>query len=54
MPIESSDVMKSVSKLPRHSVDSQIVAVKLKKKVEYKSAYLEEYVRPKVVIVGIS
>ena len=50
VPIETTDVMKTVSKLPRHPLDSEIVAVKLKKKVEFKSAYLEEFVRPKVVI----
>ena len=53
VPIETADVTKTISKLPRHPKDSEIVAVKLKKKVEYKSAYLEEFVRPKNVIDAV-
>jgi hypothetical protein len=38
VPIESSDVAKNVSQLPRHPSNAEIIAVKLKKKLEYKSA----------------
>ena len=50
VPIEQTDVVKNVSKLPRHPSDAQIVAVKLKRKLEYKTAVLEEFIRPKTVI----
>ena len=50
VPIEQTDVVKNVSKLPRHPSDAHIVAVKLKRKLEYKTAVLEEFIRPKNVI----
>ena len=53
VPIESSDVAKNVSQLPRHPSNAEIIAVKLKKKLEYKSAYLEEFIRPKTVITAV-
>ena len=46
VPIESEDVDKTLSKLPRHPDEAKICAVKLKKMLELKSAYLEEYIRP--------
>ena len=54
VPIESSDVTNTVSKLPRRPGESEIVAVKLKKKLEFKSSYLEEYVRPKALISAVN
>ena len=50
VPIESVDINKTISKLPRHPDDAHIIAVKLRRKLEYKSAHLEEFVRPWVVI----
>ena len=50
VPIEIADISRNVSKLPRHPDDAEIIAVKLKRKLEYKSAHLEEFIRPKVVI----
>ena len=43
-------LFRNVSKLPRHPDDAEIVAVKLKRKLEYKQSYQEEYVSiPKIV-----
>ena len=53
VPIENEDVSRTVNKLPRHPDDAEIIAVKLKRKMEYKSAHLEEFIRPKTVIKGL-
>ena len=39
--------------LPRHPDDAKILAVKLKRKLEYKSAHLEEFIRPENVIAAL-
>ena len=50
VPIETADVENNLSKFPRHPKDSEIVAVKLRRKLEYKTVVLQEYVRPQVRI----
>ena len=50
VPIETADVENNISKFPRHPKDSEIVAVKLRRKLEYKTVVLQEYVRPQVRI----
>ena len=42
-----------MTRLPRHPDNAEIVAVKLKKKLEYKSAHLEEFIRPKIVLKAL-
>ena len=53
VPIETADVENNLSKFPRHPKDSEIVAVKLRRKLEYKSVVLQEYVRPQVKILFV-
>ena len=53
VPIETADVENNLSKFPRHPKDSEIVAVKLRRKLEYKSVVLQEYVRPQVRILFV-
>ena len=54
VPVESDIVSKTVSQLPRHPDDANIVAVKLKKKLEIKNTYLEEYIRPKFLVKALA
>ena len=49
VPIETADVENNLSKFPRYPKDSEIVAVKLRRKLEYKTVVLQEYVRPQVI-----
>ena len=46
VPIEQDDVSKNISELPRHPDDAKIVAVTLKRKLEYKNSHLQEFIRP--------
>ena len=46
-------LFRNVSMLPRHPDDAEIVAVKLKRKLEYKSVHLQEFIRPKTVIKAL-
>ena len=50
VPIECHDVSKTVAQLPRQPNDSEMVAVQLKRKLQLKNSYLQEYIRPKFVI----
>ena len=45
LPIEEDDVSRTISELPRHPDDARIVAVKLKRKLEYKNTHIEEFIR---------
>ena len=47
VPIGSETIGKTISKLPRHPDDANIVAVQLKRKLEMKNSHLEQYIRPK-------
>ena len=53
IPLECDDVNKTVAQLPRHPDDAQIVAVQLKRRLQLKNSYLQEYLRPKVIINGL-
>ena len=50
VPIEDKTVSDTISKLPRHPDDANIVAVQLKRKLEMKNTQLEEYIRPKHLV----
>lgn len=50
VPIESDTVSKTITQLPRHPDDANIVAVQLKRKLEMKNTHLEEYIRPKQLV----
>ena len=49
VPIECQDISQNISKLPRKPDDAQIVAVQLKRRLQYKNSYLQEYIRPDVL-----
>ena len=49
VPLECQDITENISKLPRHPDDAQIVAVQLKRRLEYKSSHLQEFIRPDIV-----
>ena len=53
VPIELEDIYKTESQLPRHPQNAKIVAVQLKKKLEYKSSHLEQHIRPDMVIKAL-
>ena len=46
-------VSKSITTLPRHPDDAHLVAVQLKRKVEYKNSHLEGFIRPNVIIKAL-
>ena len=51
VPLGSEDVHKTVSQLPRHPDDAQmLVAVQQKRKLEFKHSYLSEYIRPNTIL----
>merc|ERR1712026_314743 len=53
VPIDSRTVSKTVTLLPRHPDDANIVAVQLKRKLEMKNTHLSEYIRPKNLVKAI-
>ena len=53
VPVDSGTVSKTVTLLPRHPDDANIVAVQLKRKLEMKNSHLSEYIRPKQVVKSI-
>jgi hypothetical protein len=53
VPIEQDDVSRTVSELPRHPDDAKIVAVKLKRKLEYRNTHIEEFIRPSKCIKAV-
>ena len=46
VPIDSRTISKTVTLLPRHPDDANIVAVQLKRKLEMKNSHLSEFIRP--------
>ena len=53
VPVECEDISETLLKLPRNPDDAKIVAVQLKRRLEYKNSHLEEYIRPNVVIRAV-
>ena len=53
VPIDCDTVSKTVSELPRHPDDANVVAVQLKRKLEYKNSHLSEYIRPKLLVKAV-
>ena len=53
VPIDCETVSKTITQLPRHPDDSNIVAVQLKRKLEMKNSHLEEYIRPKTLVKAL-
>ena len=53
VPLECDDISKTILQLPRHPEDAEIVAVKLKRKLELKNSHLEQYIRPKVIVKAL-
>ena len=49
VPIECQDISQNIAKLPRKPDDAQIVAVQLKRRLEYKNSHLQEFIRPDVL-----
>ena len=54
VPIESEDVQNTVAQLPRHPDDAQIIAVQLKRKLEYKNSHLSQYIRPSIILKALT
>ena len=51
VPLGSEDVHKTVSQLPRHPDDAQmLIAVQFRRKLEFKHSYLSEYIRPDTIL----
>ena len=53
VPLEAKDVSETVSKLPRHPDDAEIVAVHLKRMLKLKNVHLKEYIRPAIIIKAL-
>ena len=53
VPIDYETVSKTVTLLPRHPNDANIVAMQLKRKLEMKNSHLSEYIRPKQLIKAL-
>ena len=53
VPIEEDDISKTISELPKHPDDAKIVAVQLKRKLEYSTMHLAEYIRPGMCIKAV-
>ena len=53
VPIECEDISTNILKLPRNLNDAQIIPVQLKRKVEYKTSHLEQYIRPNIVVKAV-
>ena len=53
VPLDCDTVSNSVSQLPRHPDDANIVAVKLKRKLQLKNTHLQEYIRPKHLVKAV-
>ena len=53
VPMEIEDIEKTVSSLPRAVEEAEIVAVKLKRKMSLKSAYLESFISPEKVMAAL-
>ena len=53
VPIECEDISTNILKLPRNLNDAQIIPVQLKRKVEYKTSHLEQYIRPNIVLKAV-
>jgi hypothetical protein len=53
VPLECDDISKTILQLPRHPEDAEIVAVKLKRKLELKNSHLEQFIRPKVIVKAL-
>ena len=53
VPLEQSDISKTMNVLPRCVDEAAIVALQLKKKQELKSAYAESYIRPAVCLKAV-
>ena len=53
VPIDATTVSKTISDLPRHPDDANIVAVQLKRKLEMKTSHLQEYIRPKFIVNAV-
>jgi hypothetical protein len=53
VPIEEDDITKTISALPQHPNDAKIVAVQLKRKIQWKNSHLQEYIRPAKCIKAV-
>ena len=53
VPLESSDISKTIATLPRHPDESHLIAVKLKRRQDIKNSHLEQYIRPQHAINAI-
>ena len=53
VPLEDGDIENTVTSLPRPPNKAGVIGVRLKRKKEFKSVYLEQYVRPHKVIEAL-
>ena len=53
VPLVDEDINKTVSILPRHPDESQLVAVQLKRRIEMKNSHIEGYIRPNVILKAL-
>ena len=53
VPIEEDVITKTISALPQHPDDAKIVAVQLKRKLQWKNSHLQEYIRPAKCIKAV-
>ena len=53
VPIEEDVITKTISVLPQHPDDAKIVAVQLKRKLQWKNSHLQEYIKPAKCIKAV-
>ena len=53
VPIDDKTVSKTISELPRHPDDANLVVVQLKRKMEVKNSHVIEYIRPKFLVKAL-
>ena len=54
IPIQNTDVINSVQRLPRTPSEAGLVEIKLKRKLEYNNYHKKEYVDPRKVFAALN
>jgi hypothetical protein len=53
VPIEEDDITKTITALPQHPDDAKVVAVQLKRKIQWKNSHLEHFIRPAKCVAAV-
>ena len=53
VPIEEDDITKTITALPQHPDDAKVVAVQLKRKIQWKNSHLEQFIRPAKCVAAV-